>query len=244
MNTAILSYQFEEEAVRVVMTGAEPWFVAADVAKVLGYDHAPNMTRMMDDDEKGVHNVSTLRGEQEMTIVSESGLYSAIFRSRREEAIRFRKWVTSVVLPSIRKTGSYALPAAVEHDEVAAIEIMPDVDAPKIMAGVALVREARRLYGSAAARDVWAQIGLPLAIVDAVASMTGDPILEAVRGALTGRQEVTRVEVARAVGVDPDNFRELRRVSDAMTVAGWRSRTCRRGGVLVKRWMPLSVLEG
>ena len=94
--------------VRAMLRDGEPWFVAADVAAVLEYRDAPNMTRNLDDDEKGTQIVSTLRGAQEMTVISESGLYAAILKSRKPEAQRFRRWVTGEVLPAIRKTGGYS----------------------------------------------------------------------------------------------------------------------------------------
>lgn len=87
----------------------EPWFVAADVARVLGYDHTPHATRLLDNDEKGVHKVDTLGGTQEMTMVNESGLYHLVLMSKKPEAKKFRKWVTEEVMPSIRKTGSYSI---------------------------------------------------------------------------------------------------------------------------------------
>jgi prophage antirepressor-like protein len=65
----------------------------------------------LDDDEKGTHNMSTLGGSQEMSTINESGLYSLIFGSRKAAARRFKKWVTSEVLPTIRKTGSYSAAA-------------------------------------------------------------------------------------------------------------------------------------
>jgi prophage antirepressor-like protein len=64
----------------------------------------------LDDDEKGVSNVYTLGGMQKMLCINESGLYHLIFTSRKGEAKAFRKWVTSEVIPSIRKTGSYSIP--------------------------------------------------------------------------------------------------------------------------------------
>lgn len=72
--------------------------------------HSGQQSRL-DDDEKGVGNTDTLGGLQEMIIISESGLYALIFRSRKPQAVRFRKWVTSEVLPTIRKTGSYSAAA-------------------------------------------------------------------------------------------------------------------------------------
>uniref|UniRef100_Q47D35 BRO, N-terminal n=1 Tax=Dechloromonas aromatica (strain RCB) TaxID=159087 RepID=Q47D35_DECAR len=83
----------------------QAWFIAADVCKALGLDRTA--TSRLDEDEKGVCSTHTLGGIQQVAIISESGLYSLIFRSRKELAKRFKKWVTSVVIPSIRKHGGY-----------------------------------------------------------------------------------------------------------------------------------------
>lgn len=96
-----------ETQLRVIMRDCDPWFVAGDVAAALDYDKTSNMLRILDDDEKGAHNLSTLGGIQEVTIINESGLYCAILKSRKPEAKKFKKWVTSEVLPAIRKTGAY-----------------------------------------------------------------------------------------------------------------------------------------
>ncbi|UNB65849.1 Bro-N domain-containing protein [Pseudomonas syringae pv. helianthi] len=88
----------------------QPWFVANDVSAALLYSEASAMTRHLDDDEKGLSIVHTLGGDQEMLVINESGLYSAILRSRKSEAKRFKKWVTAEVLPAIRKTGRYEEP--------------------------------------------------------------------------------------------------------------------------------------
>lgn len=96
-----------ESSVRVISRDGETWFVAGDIAEVLGYREAKDMARNLDDDEKGAHIVPTLGGDQAVLIINESGLYSAILRSRRKEAKRFKKWITSTVLPSIRQHGGY-----------------------------------------------------------------------------------------------------------------------------------------
>ena len=101
-------FNFHAHAVRILDKDGELWFVASDVASALEYSHTPHMLRHLDDDEKGVQIVDTLGGAQEVSTISESGLYSAILRSRKPEAKRFKKWVTSEVLPAIRKTGSYS----------------------------------------------------------------------------------------------------------------------------------------
>jgi len=109
--SSIIPFSFESTEIRAIANDqGEPWFVAGDVAELLGYGHVPHMTRLLDDDEKGVHNVDTPGGDQEMTIISESGLYACILKSRRPEAKVFRKWVTGEVLPALRKTGRYAIP--------------------------------------------------------------------------------------------------------------------------------------
>lgn len=85
------------------------WFVASDIAKILEYRDAPNLVRGLDDDEKGMQKVSTLGGEQQMSVITESGLYHVILNAKTERVKPFRRWVTEEVLPQIRKTGSYSV---------------------------------------------------------------------------------------------------------------------------------------
>ena len=105
--SAAIGFSFEGFEIRVINRDGNPWFVAADIAEQLDYRSAPDMTRNLDDDEKGTQIVRTPGGLQQVTVINESGLYSAILKSRKTEAKVFKKWVTSEVLPSIRKTGSY-----------------------------------------------------------------------------------------------------------------------------------------
>lgn len=94
--------------VRVITKDGEPWFVGKDVAEALGYKNTRQAisTNIMDDD-RGVHSVDTPSSTQQMTIINESGLYSLILSSKLPSAKKFKHWVTSEVLPSIRKTGGY-----------------------------------------------------------------------------------------------------------------------------------------
>ena len=85
----------------------EPWFVAADVARVLDIQNATDAVKNLDDDEQSRYCLGS--GGSDRIIINESGMYSLIFRSRKPEAKKFRKWVTEEVLPSIRKTGSYSV---------------------------------------------------------------------------------------------------------------------------------------
>lgn len=89
----------------------DPWFVSTDVAKALGYADATHMTRRLDEDEKGLRSVETLGGNQVVSVITESGLYSAILGSKLPAAREFKRWVTHEVLPAIRRTGSYGSPA-------------------------------------------------------------------------------------------------------------------------------------
>lgn len=97
--------------VRTVRIDDEPWFVGRDVAKILGYAN-PNdaLAKHVDEEDRGIAKCDTLGGIQEMMIVNESGLYSLILSSKLESAKKFKRWVTSEVIPQIRKTGSYHAP--------------------------------------------------------------------------------------------------------------------------------------
>ena len=95
--------------IRVIMRCAEPWFVAKDACDCLEIVNASQACQTLDEDEKGIYKVYTLGGSQDMMLISESGLYTLVMRSNKPEAKVFRKWVTSEVLPSIRKTGGYGI---------------------------------------------------------------------------------------------------------------------------------------
>lgn len=110
INNTPSTFGFNGHPIRVVMVNSEPWFVCTDVAEALGYRNAPDASRHLDADEKGTHILRTLGGDQKLTIISESGLYALVLRSRKPEARKFAKWVTSEVLPSIRKNGGYGTP--------------------------------------------------------------------------------------------------------------------------------------
>lgn len=95
-------------SIRTVMINNEPWFVGKDVAEVLGYSNPRDaLKKHVDSEDKGVANCDTLGGSQELTIINESGLYSLILSSKLPTAKEFKRWVTSEVLPSIRKHGAY-----------------------------------------------------------------------------------------------------------------------------------------
>lgn len=107
-NIQIFNYQSNE--VRTVEMGGEPWFVLKDVCNILGISKYRDTAARLDADERGSVEVDTLGGTQQVIAVNESGLYHVILRSDKPEAAPFRKWVTSEVLPTLRKTGSYMMP--------------------------------------------------------------------------------------------------------------------------------------
>lgn len=97
--------------IRSIEVDGVVWFVGKDIAQILGYKNTRQaLSTNVDSEDRGVQNLDTPSGMQEMTVINESGLYSLVMSSKLPGAKRFKKWVTSEVLPSIRKTGAYAAP--------------------------------------------------------------------------------------------------------------------------------------
>lgn len=97
-------------SVRTLTIEDEPFFVGKDVAEILGYSNPQKAIRdHVDEEDRGVNEMDTPGGFQPMTVINESGLYSLIFGSKLEKAKEFKHWVTSEVLPTLRKTGSYSI---------------------------------------------------------------------------------------------------------------------------------------
>ncbi|QEH32105.1 hypothetical protein OJF2_05740 [Aquisphaera giovannonii] len=114
----ISSFLFDGVEIRVIMWGGRPWFVAADVCRPLDIRNSRTAILTLDEDEKmtvaNTYSHSGSRGgPQSLQVVSESGLYALIFKSRKPQAKRVRRWVTDEVLPAIRRTGSYGAPGAI-----------------------------------------------------------------------------------------------------------------------------------
>ena len=137
--------------IRTVVIDSEPWFVAKDIAERLGYAETTNMRKLLDDtDYRAIDpqsaefapiflNGSIGKGVHNMLIINESGLYAAIFGSKQDNAKKFKKWVTSDVLPAIRKTGSYTALPATTDDKIALLaqghqELREDIEAVRIEA--------------------------------------------------------------------------------------------------------------
>lgn len=148
MSTELIPFDFEGRPVRVVTDAqGEPWFVAADVCAVL---ELPNTTRALarlDPDEQALISIQGIsRGNDQVNVVNEPGLYSLVLGSRKREAKHFKRWVTHEVLPAIRKTGSYTAPSArptlpaPTQDRVAALLLIGEAVAkvPGVKPGIAM----------------------------------------------------------------------------------------------------------
>ena len=103
----IIPFNFDSKQIRVVEINNEPWFFAQDLALSLGYSSTNAMNKIIDDEDKQIHTILDGATYKKQSLISESGMYQAIFGSTLETAKVFKKWVTSTVLPSIRKTGGY-----------------------------------------------------------------------------------------------------------------------------------------
>ena len=122
-------FNFEGKKVRTLIIKDQPYFVGKDLANVLGYSNTRDaVNRHVELEDKGVAKLDTLGGKQEQTIVNESGMYSLILSSKMPDAKKFKHWVTSELLPAIRKTGSYNLPQTPEERLRLAMEATVHLD--------------------------------------------------------------------------------------------------------------------
>lgn len=159
--------------IRSMEIGGEPWFVGKDVATALGYAKPTDAVRKrVYEEDRGISKMETPSGIQEMTIINESGLYSLILGSKLDGAKRFKRWVTSEVLPAIRKTGAYAT------DSKAAEIKMRELRVKEMNAQARLMNaETRRLKILQAERGL-SQVAIDTAAVKAVEEITGQDLGE------------------------------------------------------------------
>ncbi len=111
----LTTWNYNNSEIRTVTINEEPWWVLKDICMILDIQNHKDISARLEEDEKGVDLIDTPGGKQSMTIVNESGLYSVILRSDKPQAKPFRKWITSEVLPSIRKHGAYMTPETIER---------------------------------------------------------------------------------------------------------------------------------
>ena len=148
--SSLLPFHYEGAQIRVLTDSqGAPWFIAADLCSCLGIRNPSDALSRLEDDEKGLGSTETLKGQQSLATVNESGLYALVLSSRKPEAKRFKRWITHEVLPAIRLTGSYAVPnlassqpalPANKQDSVNALLLIGQAIAqvPGVKAGIAM----------------------------------------------------------------------------------------------------------
>lgn len=174
MGQHIQPFLFEgEHMVRVIERGDGPHFVAKDACAILNITNVSMAVEKLDGDEKGISSIETLGGMQEVIIVTEGGLYTLILRSRHATTPgtiqhRFRKWVTGEVLPSIRKTGSYAVAGEVISPDAMEARAFPDWPLEEMRTKRGVVDMYRLTFGNQAAQWVSPKLGFPMPPLDVI----------------------------------------------------------------------------
>lgn len=222
--SALLSFQFKQESVRLVMIEEEPWFVAADLCAILAIGNVTNAMKRLDDDEVTLYQIKGASNGKPVNIVSESGMWMLVLRSDKPEAVELRRWLSRDVLPSLRKTGRYEVPGFDPPPVQAS-----DLDPTRLSVGVAVVREARRLFGPGAARVLWGQVGLPPVTPDSEGLNDGDPFAEPLRAYLCSRAETTIQEAAEGIGIQHPDHSTRQRLGRLMAMWGWANHTRKIG---------------
>lgn len=149
-----LSFSFENMAVRTLGTPEHPLFVALDVCSALGYAKARNaVAQHVDPEDLIKSDIDTNGGRQTINCVNESGLYALIFGSKLESAKRFKRWVTSEVLPTIRKTGRYEAQETITPAEQRAIQVAVAARAKKTAANYQTIYRAIKAHYQIARYD-------------------------------------------------------------------------------------------
>ena len=239
---AMAVYQFDAFRVRIIDRDGSPWWVLADVCEVLGLGNPSMVAERLADDEKMTLSLAEGHsgqrgGAQSMRIINESGLYAVILRSNKPDAIRFRHWITSEVLPSIRRTGSYGVPkvpssfaealrlAADLEEKRLALESKIAADAPKVELADAIGKSDRSMSITDAAKH----FGLhPVAEVF--------PYLRA-RGYLTERNLPTQAAIDAGYLALRETKDQAGNVWPQAVVEVWQLETWREHVVKqVKRW--------
>ena len=138
----LVPFNYEDAQVRVVMINTEPWFVLADLCKVLEIAAVGRVAARLDEGVRQTHTLQTAGGPQQMTIVSESGMYEVVIRSDKPEAAAFRRWITGEVLPTIRRTGGYGRTVAELPDRKALARMVIEAEEARELAEARLAELA------------------------------------------------------------------------------------------------------
>lgn len=176
---------------------------------------------------------AALAGPARRNMAVNSGLYSAIFRSRRAEAKAFRRWVTGTVLPALRRTGRFDLGTPARALAM---------EAPPLREAIAAVRLARALFGIGTARAVWAEFGLPMP--KAALPAPDDGLGAAIATWVEGRNHFTNDERAAGLGLGAPDQPTRARFGTVLRAMGWQLKKRRRGAQLHGCWHAPTFVEG
>lgn len=198
MSNKLIPFNFEAKEIRVVTDkNNQPWFVAKDVCDILEIQRTSDAVNKLDPDEKGTEEIRTLGGQQEVLVINESGLYTLIIRSNKPKAKPFRKWVTSVVLPSIRKTGSYSInqdPAlSPSPNDQPIIDVLPEPE--PITALVSVVPPSPEAYIKSNSKQIKENVRDLKAIAKDLLNLEGNQLILSVNTAIRRIHKVDLLEV-------------------------------------------------
>lgn len=185
-------FAYGDQPVRVVTINGEPWFVLADLARVLGIVDVQRLNSRLDDGVRQAHPIEDRLGRtQQATIVSEPGMYEVVIRSDKPEAAAFRRWITTEVLPSIRKTGQYGTPALTGPALMAAALLEADQTMRALTATVDDQRARLRLVEpKAAAFDRWLSSSVDYSADQAAKALAAAGATKLPTGKATGRNRL------------------------------------------------------
>ncbi|MGN8689446.1 phage antirepressor [Lactobacillus amylovorus] len=177
MSATLVPFAYGDATVRVVTIDGEPWFVLTDLCKVLRLGNVSMTASRIADDMRGVTQIDTLGGAQQMTIVSEPGMYEVVIRSDKPEAATFRRWITSEVLPSIRRTGGYRVESITKRE--LALMVVEAEDARELAE-----QRARELAPAARAWSTMVACAGDYAVDEAAKVLSRDPAISTGRNRL------------------------------------------------------------
>ena len=237
--TDLTIFDFETSPVRIVLRDEQPWWVATDISSLLGYRDAPNMVRMLDEDQKDTHSVSTLGGVQSLFVISEGGMFTCVIRSKRPEAKRFLRWITDEVLPAIFRTGTYSISAHPEPVEGPHRAYLADDTRYRLdLDAVALYR---RLAGKAAALGLWATLGLPQPLATPAID---DGLAAALATWVAGKDRLTYPDIGHGLGIGTPDAAAKRRIADLLTAMGWTYKNTKIAGHQLWLWHCPAITVG
>jgi hypothetical protein len=216
---APINFTFRDQQMRVVIIDDDPWWVANDLCAILGLGNVTMALRKLDDDQVALNLIEGIGKNGPVNCVCESGMWMLVLRSDKPEANDLRRWLTREVLPALRKHGYYQMPGY-DPPPVQAI----DLDPSRLVAGVSVVREARRLFGPVAARGLWVQVGLPPVIPDSEAVVDMDPLAGPLLVYLDGRAETTIQQAAEGMGIANPDWSTRYRIGRLLAQWGWNGR--------------------